>query len=418
MKQSVLITTFGIILGLNATSVLAADLKGAFDFETTAVLPAGVRNPRFKNLVMFMDQKWGGNGGVEALGAKLNKNVSWRDVIDGQDDAQLKALTEGKVKSLGMSLDGSAGSTTGVVNTYVNVKVPVLAVGVTSKLTMAVAVPVVTVQVNADTGLKRTADGQALINDITKDNPDKGQEAATKLNDAVNTKLKRLGYDPINSYTKTNIGDVKVVGKYQLVSDSDQGLAVKGEVTLPTGTRPNADKALDTPTGDGQTDVGATIIYDRFLNAHKSLRANFYGGYTAQLPDHLDRRLPTSDMDSLSSDKEYMARDLGDVIAAGASLNYEFPFGLTMAGGYSFQRMAPTHFGDGRFAAYRYRLLEANTGQVLHSATLGVGFSTVEMYKNHQFKAPFQVNVAYVRPLAGMNVVKNDFMAFELVLFF
>jgi hypothetical protein len=80
--------------------------------------------------------------------------------------------------------------------------------------------------------------------------------------------------------------------------------------------------------------------------------------------------------------------------------------------------MAPTSYQGSNFAPYRYSLLEANTGEVLHSATLGLGFSTVNMYQNHQFKAPFQVNMAYCKPLAGINVVRNDLLEFELVLFF
>ncbi|MBI3542601.1 MAG: hypothetical protein HY075_04930, partial [Deltaproteobacteria bacterium] len=172
---------------LLATTAVAADLKAPFDFETTAVLPRGVRNPRFKDLVMYMDEKWGGSGGAELLGNKLNKAVSWRDIIDGQDDATLKAITEGKVKQMGLDPDSPAGGTSGVVNTYVNAKVPVLAVGATEKLTLAVAVPVVTIQVNADTGFVKSDDAQRLINDIAKDDPAKAQEAQDKLNNAVNT---------------------------------------------------------------------------------------------------------------------------------------------------------------------------------------------------------------------------------------
>ena len=413
MKKFFIMAMLGV-----STVATAADLRAPFDFESTAVLPQGVRNPRIKDLVIYMDEKFGGNGGVEALGQKLNKTVSWRDVIDGQDDATLKALTQGKVQQLGYGLDDSAGSTTGVVNTYVNVKVPVIAAGITDKLTLAVAVPVVTIQVNADMGLNKSSQGDGMIASVCESDPDKCQDSANKLNNAANTKATRLGYNPIQSYTKTAIGDIKAVAKYQFWTNDINGLALKGEVTVPTGTPPNADNALDTPTGDGAANLGATLVYDHYLDQHKSTRANVYGGYTVELPDHLDRRLPVSDTDSLSSDKELLARKRGDLISAGASVSYEFPFGLNFGLGYGFQRLAPTSYDGNQFAQYRYRLLEANTGEVLHSATLGVGFSTVEMYKNHQFKAPFQVNMSYCKPLAGINVVKNDFMAFELVLFF
>ncbi|MBI3542238.1 MAG: hypothetical protein HY075_03050, partial [Deltaproteobacteria bacterium] len=257
-----------------------------------------------------------------------------------------------------------------------------------------------------------------LLDDVAKDNPQKAQEAQAKLNNAVNTKLKRLGYNEIGSYTKTNIGDVKLVGKYQLYKEAQDSLAVKGELTLPTGVAPNVDNALDTPTGDGQVDIGATIIADHYLDRQHAWRTNAYAGYTVQLPDHLDRRLPVNENDSLSNDKELLARKLGDIVQAGTSIQYEFPFGLNLGTAYAVQRLGKTSYGDGSFQSFRYRLLEANTGQTLHSATFGVGFSTVEMYKRKEFKAPFQVNWAYCMPIAGVNTVKNDYMSFELVMFF
>lgn len=63
-------------------------------------------------------------------------------------------------------------------------------------------------------------------------------------------------------------------------------------------------------------------------------------------------------------------------------------------------------------------MLEANTRQLLHSATLGAGFSTVDLYKAKQFALPLQVNLAYSRPLMGRNVIKNELVAFEFVMFF
>lgn len=416
MKRSV---SFASVLGLFvAVSAFAADLRAPFDFETTAVLPQGVRNPRFKNLIMPMDQKFGGSGGVEPLGYKLNKVVSWQDVIDGQTDPTLRAVTEGKIDSLGFSKNGAAGRTAGVVNTYANVRVPVFAVGVTPRLTMAVAIPVLDVQVNADTGFASTAEGQQLISSIREDDPEKAKEAQDKLNNSVNTKLKRLGYDEIHSTRVSNIGDVKVVGKYQTYEDSANALALKGEVTLPTGTPPNVNKALDVPTGDGQTDVGAMVIYDRYLTHDKAFKANAYAGYTVQTPDTIERRLPVSEDDSLSADKEELERDLGDIISIGTGLSYQFAWGFNMGAAYGFQHQNKVSYSGSKFPRYRYNLLETNTRQVLHSATLGVGYSTVDLFKAKQFVLPMQLNFAYCKPIKGMNVVKNELLAFEVVLFF
>lgn len=416
---------FLALLAMSAAApALAADLRAPFDFETTKVLPRGVRNPRFKNLVMTVDEKFGGSGGAEPLGYKLNKVVSWQDVLNKyKSDPAKQAQVEGYLKSLGFSSSDAAGGTRGVVNTYANVKVPVMAMGLNERWTLAVAVPVISVDVNADTGFARTKQGDDFIADYQNKDPLGAEKAEQDLNDAINSKLAGMGYERIQSRNFSGVGDVKVISKHHLTpsglfGDGRDALTAKCEATLPTGTPPNVDRLVDVPMGDGQTDVGAMLIYDRYLEHTRSWRANFYAGYTAQLPDHLERRIPVSEEETLTSDKELVARDLGDVINTGAALQYEFPFGLNLGAIYGLQYLGKTRFEGSKFSPYRYSVLEKNTQQLLHSATLGVGFNSVEMYKSKRFAAPLQVNLSYCKPLAGFNVAKNDFMAFELVLFF
>lgn len=403
---------------LSAASAMAGDLRAPFDFETTAVLPRGVRNPRIRALVSTMDERFSSGGGTEPLGAKLNKSVTWQDVIDSKDDSTERALVEGKVGSLGFSKGDSAGNTTGVVNTYLNVKVPVFAIGVTDKLMMAVAVPVVDVEVNADTGFQKSQQGQEFVNSVGESDPEKGREAADNLNNAINSKLKRLGYEPIQSHKVSSIGDIRVIGRYLTYEAERHAITLRGDATLPTGTPPNADKALDIPTGDGQWDLGAGVIYDYFVTRDRALCANTYFGYTAQLPDQIERRLPVSEYDSLSRDKELLERDLGDIYSAGAALTYQFQWGFNFGAAYGFQFQERARYKGTRFSQHRYRLLEAGTLQSMHSATAGIGYSTIELFRRKQFMLPLQLNLAYSKPLKGRNVVKNELFAFEFVMFF
>lgn len=391
-----------------------SDLKAPFDFENSSVLPARIRNPRFKNLIMFVDEKIGGDGIVEPLGARLNKPVKWQDVIDAQDDQTQKTTLEGFLASRGIPKDGSAGSTTGIVNTYANVRVPIFAMGITDKLTLAVAVPVYHVEVNASTGFMKSNDGQRFVDSLP--DPVKAKEAEEKMNDAVNRKLQRLGYEPIHSMTVNNIGDISVVGKYRIIEFGREAFAVKLAVTLPTGVPPNANRALDVPTGDGQWDIGGTIIHDHSFT--RRLKLNTYAGYTAQLPDHIKKRIPTSFDDILSSDTEELSRNLGDIVSAGTSLQYQFDFGLYLAAGYTFQQQNQTQYDGTRFDPARYRILEHNTLQRLQAAIGGIGFNGIDLYKRGKLPIPFQVNGTYSHPIEGIDVTKNDVIAVEASLFF
>lgn len=406
---------------LTAGSALAADLKAPFELETSQVLPPGVRNPRIKNLFMSVENRFNGTGAAEPLGQKLNKVITWGDILAAQDTDDDRALVEGFLQKNGISPDrGGPGSSTGVVNTFASVRVPVLAMGITERLTLALAVPVFDVRVDVDTGLVRSGQGERFIKESCEVNPVKCNDAAAKINDPINSKLKRYKYKPLGPMRVSGVGDVKFVGKYLAFRNELNSLSVKSDLTLPTGREADPDRALDVPLGDGQYDVGAALIWDRKFSEASRFRLNTYGAYTLQLPDTVTKRLPSSATDSLSPDKEELKRNMGDIVSVGTSLSYDVPgAGLVFGAGYSFQYLSSTSYRDGAFSSNRYRLLEDEfPSQDIHSATLVAGFSTVQWFREKKFVYPFQANLAFSRPLAGRNVTRNDVFAAELVLFF
>ncbi len=414
---------FSILFLGFAWTALAADLKAPMELETTQVLPNHVGNPRLKNLFMTIDSRYNGEGIVEPLGNKFNKSVSWQNLIDSQASDLEKTKLKGLLKANNISdaewkTDGP-GSVTGKVNTSIQAKVPVLAFGVTNRLTLALAVPVLKIQASVDTGFDtaKHPSGERFMSSLCEADPVKCNEVNHKLRNAIGMKLAALGYEPLQSKTVSGIGDIKLVGKYKLHQDSVSNFTVKSEVTFPTGIKPNPDQVVDLPTGDGQYDLGAMLIWDYQLR--EGLKMNAFGGYTAQLPDQIVKRIPTAE-DSLSSTKELLKRNLGDVVSCGAGFTYEFPStGLNIGAGYSFQYLGQTHYKDGQYDSSRYRLLEGDAPlQTLHSATLMAGFSTVGWYQEKKFVYPFQANLAFSQPLSGKNVTKNNVLMAELVLFF
>src|SRR5690606_35764354 len=82
---------------LTGAGAEAANLTAPFELENTAVLPPGVRNPRFKNIFMPLEAKFGAQGLVEPLGKPLNKVVTFQDLIDAQADPNDKNLMKGSM---------------------------------------------------------------------------------------------------------------------------------------------------------------------------------------------------------------------------------------------------------------------------------------------------------------------------------
>ncbi|MBL7717114.1 MAG: hypothetical protein JNL01_16745 [Bdellovibrionales bacterium] len=408
-----------VVFALATHSAMALDLRAPFELESTKVLPKKIRNPRFKNVFTSITGRFSGDGIEQPLGQRLNKTVSWNDVINAQPTQADKDSIVGILNDAGLTdLNASPGQTSGVVNTYAQVMAPVLAYGVTDSYTLAVAVPIYTVRVDSDAGFIRAGQGQQFVDQAASVNVEKGNEAAGKLNNAIQEKLKRLGYKPIEDQTLNVLGDLRLVGKYLFYQDEIKTLTLKHEATLPTGRTPDPDNVLAIPIGDGQWDAGLSLITD--VKLAPMIRLNAFGGYIAQLPATMTRRLPTSPTDSLSADKEGVIVDLGDILVGGTSVNYEVqgsPFSIGV--GYQFQRMAKASVKDGVFESSRYRLLENELPvRILHSGLVMAGFSTVDMYKRKKFIAPIQANLAYSRALAGVNATTNSMLLAELVLFF
>ncbi len=411
----------GLSLVLQGTTrALALDLTAPIALESSQVLPGGVKDPRFLNILMSIDTKFDGAGQSVPLGDPLNQQVRWTDVISIQSNVDAGAVRS-TLRSAGLDANGSPGSTTGQVNTFVNVKVPALAVGVTDKLTVAIALPIMNVSIAADTGFVRSAEGQSWVDQLCTLSIDQCNQAADKLNNSVNQKLNHYGYQPIRSKNFSSLGDIQLVGKYLIYQDEKHHWTLKSTLVVPTGIAPNVDLALDVPTGDGRFQFGETVVYDHYLT--EDLRWNAYGGLMALLPNQMEKRIPVEINNPISGDKEKLTRNLSASFAFGTSMKRLFPsLGLTAGAGYSFQFMPKVRYSGGTqfvSAPMRYSFLEDLTPvQVLHSATLMAGFSTVEWYQNKKFFYPFQANLILSHPLLGRSVTTNDVVSGELVLFF
>jgi hypothetical protein len=404
---------------IQAKRAVALDLSAPFLLETAQVLPQNVGNPRFVNLFMSVDSKFNGSGSIEPLGNRLNRVITWSDVIQVQESAVEKGAIRSSLRDIQLSESDSPGATSGQVNTYVNVKAPALAMGITDRFTLAVAIPIYDISVSADTGFVKSENGQAWTEKLCRLSVDECNKAARKLNNSVNEKLTEYRYDPIQSRKISGIGDVQLIGKYLVHQDQTNTWAVKSNFVIPTGTPPDVNKALDVPTGDGRFQLGATMIYDRSLPY--DFRWNAFGGMTALMPNSMEKRIPLAIDDPISPDKEELTRNLGAVVSSGTSLVHVFPsIGLMAGAGYSFQFLAKSRYSGGKLSDRdRYLFLEdLSPSQVMHTAILTTGFSTVEWYQKKKFVYPLQANLTFSRPFLGRNVASSHLLAGEVVLFF
>jgi len=404
---------------LFATSAVAGDLKPIFISPTAKVLPKGVRNFTYKGVSRAASEKFSDTGENVSVAQPLEKDLTFQNIIDGKIDSDEKAAIQQVMATTGSSLDDTFGQTTGTVNVEAMAHVPIFAYGITEKITAAVVVPVVNYSYQMDLGVSQQ--NASLYAEVEKALADKGvsdkiDEFYEKIDSPTLSKFDEFNYDQPLSERGTKLGDIKLVTKYQAMNEVNYRVTFQGELVLPTGKDQNINRAVDVASGDGQTDIGAGVNFDFVLNSVFSIGANT--NYTVQLSDTNPERIPIQSNSKASPDIDLNTeRDLGDIWSTTVGARYsESGFSIDM--GYSYQYKQADEYTGTAFDNERYKWLEFETEQYMHSAQLTVGFDTLSLFKAKKFAVPLAVALNHTRVLSGRNVVNNPLTSLSLSVYF
>lgn len=412
-------TLFIVLFTFFSSTSWAGGLGAPFSFESTGVLPKGIRNVSYQGFTTSAYNKYNTDGNGEAIGKPLNKSLTWQDIINGQDSAVQAQSLQALLLDLGQDLNQVVGDTTGVVNARATVSVPVLAYGVMSWWTTALAVPIVYTSTNIDTGFVSNQVLDNFIgNELAAQNLSlQAEAAARKFVGLLNQKAIANGYEPIASESKMRIGDIKWVQKFQVLKNPVYAIALKQDITLPTGTPADPNKLIDVGSGDAQWDLGFGAVVDWFVGSQWTLTGAVQ--YTAQLPDTVTRRLPISVNDTISADIDSNTyRDLGDIFSLSTAAKFTFFETWTASTAYAFQTKNPDTYVGSSFESFRYEILEFDTHQRMHSLQLGLGYSTIPLFRKQRFPLPLQASLGYTWVIAGENVAADGTLGFQMSVFF
>lgn len=213
-----------------------------------------------------------------------------------------------------------------------------------------------------------------------------------------------FGYDPIESWSDSGIGDIELLAKYKLYDENDWRLALTGGVRLPTGEVDDPDNLVDVPFGDGTTDLIVRFHTD-YVGVDK-LFLNATLKYDIQLPDEEIKRVPADVNLPLTANKEKVDRDLGDVLELELLGNYSLSRDWSVGLKYRYTRKFKDQV-DGDLG-FDYSSLENETDFTSHMGFFMVGYSTVQRYMDEKTGIPFDLNLAYRDRFAGTNNVTNS----------
>jgi hypothetical protein len=399
---------------------MAGPLTSPFSFESTAVLPAGIRSVRLTSFTAEISQRFDSTQIPRPLAAKFNRPVTWGDLVKGQPSGFERDSLEGFLEAEGVSASETAGQALGEAHTRVTATLPVVAYGLSERLTAALVVPVVYSNLSVATGWAATPEFQSRLDAFSsKGRLYKLQQSEARFRDVVAAKISSLGYEPLVDEAKTEIGDIVFGLKYRAVENNNLSVALVPRLVAPTGRTANPNRVVDIAPGDGQWDLGLGAVVEAASIGGSRISVSAGASVLAQLPGRKAKRIPVSSEEALSSDLDVDVReDLGDIFSAQAVVRWRPLETWTILGQLASQAKQSDQYEGSAFDSGRYDFLEIESSQSLQTAQLGVAFSTIPLFRAGQFPIPLEAGLSYTWALAGQNVNKSDLAVFEMAAFF
>jgi hypothetical protein len=232
--------------------------------------------------------------------------------------------------------------------------------------------------------------------------------------DIGTTHIPGYGFKPVESWSDNGVSDIEVGGKYQYLKTNNWQLAFTGAIRFPTGEVDDPDNLVDTKFGDGayallfQLQNDFTGIRNLLLNA--TLR------YDLVLPHSERLRVPDSVHQPITTNEEYVNRNIGDRIEIEASGTYEFLNGFSFSLLYKYGYKFKDHVSGNR--GFNYKSLEDETDIQEHVGIASLGYSTIPLYQAKKFPLPMTASVSYRDRFAGTNLLKTQYISLILAIYF
>lgn len=238
--------------------------------------------------------------------------------------------------------------------------------------------------------------------------------------------------DPIQTVSRSHVGDIDVGGKFLLLDTfgnstaarmSPQGLnfraAVGGVVRLPTGQAESPNNFIDIGGGQGQTDLEGRVFADVLVGSH--FWQSFVIRYNNQLAD--DQHVRIIDLPSRSLAPLYrrqkVKRDLGNIFEFETSPRIVVNDFFAVSGYYVYRSKsaddytgtfsipaAVTGFSDITLDA---STLNLETEQKEHRLGGGIAFSNIYAFEQKKASIPFEVTYLHWQTVKGSGNVQKAF---------
>lgn len=422
--QFLLFSCLFLVLGMTGTAYA----------DSASVLPEGISAVGIDGqFYMPVKERYNQDGKAEKIANDYNTDLN-KDIF-----ADLAAVEAGFG---GMFVPGSLGAS--VVSFKYNIQTYNFTYlrGITDKLTVGIRIPYWSVKNNVSTSLDTTnatvgksatgaflgvapfvplagtapgadpwGDAELLT---TEDILDLLSEGLDIDGDGIPDIL-GFGFKKFGTWSGSGMGDIAVSAKYQYFNSDSWKLAFNGGISFPTGEVDDPDSLVDLPPGSGTY----TLLF-KFNNDYTAIENWVFNAtfrYDLALPDKETMRVPSDPSLPITTVKENVKRDLGDLLVFDGSATYKIRKNMGVSGRYKYvTKRKDKVSGD---LGIDYGGLEAETDITEQVYIIGLTYDTITLYKAKEFPVPLMASLSYRDRFAGSNnVLKSQYIGLSLMAFF
>lgn len=393
-----------------------AQMMGSFVREQTGTLPRGRFLVSMVGVQSSIDRMYNPSGNSEALSQNFNQDITFQKIVD-EEPVRGNQLS-GLFQSNGVALSDGAGSVSGTVTGKVSGKVPLLGYGLRDDLGIYFALPIIEFQMNSGYHFQNSAKADAFLERLkTGDQSSVAAEFKTALENSLETKLYRAGYDWNASLSENRVGDLQVNLVQLLENRPGFKSQVQPTIMVPTASEPNLRDLYSLKAGDRRWGVGAKYAVQMQLQGAWIFNAGISGTYL--FPGVQGRRLPKNETDRLN---EWM--DSNTTVSGGmsyrtqAQIRYPFPRWVGLNLGIDWQQRFQDVLTGSQFDARSYILAGEKTGSSLLTSYASVDLNSIQSFLDGNFLFPAQAELGVGLPWAGRNAIAEPVIQFQGTMFF
>lgn len=390
-----------------------------FGFESTKVLPKGIRNISIRTIYTEASTQTDENGNLEPLAEPLWRPLRFSNVLKGETGLKRQQL-EGLMLQQGFTESDSVGNFYAQLNAQINVWAPIVAYGLSDKITLGFAAPVYNSSTAIQAGFRSNTNADTLIaslNDPLTNNTESARELADKLQNAIgglNDKLEDNGFSRLSKWSDTGLGDITVLAKMLVVDSDIFKFANTVGFVAPTGRVDDQNIMTDIAFGDGQWDIFNQVTMDQVVSS--GIFFNQWAKYTYQAPASLDLRQKTYE-ETIDIETKSTRFKLGDKVEAGSSVQFEQEStGLTAGLGLSYFRKFSDRY-DVEAPLVKKELQRDSAEDALYWQAR-LGYTTLPAFRRNEFAVPLTASIEYRKQYQSRNQPTTDFTQIDIGIFF